>query len=146
MFYVSVVKSCVRYRSSTSRVFNSYNGLKQGDPSSPLLFMLFINDISKTETGIEHNKDWHNMRLLLCTSLFSLFSQMELTASKKCKLFDVLVAYVLNYGAEVWGNHESKDIENLLTKSCRWILNVRKSMNLSGLYGELGRFPLLIFT
>ena len=41
----SVVKSCVRYQSHTSRFFNSYNGLKQGDPSSPLLFMLVINDI-----------------------------------------------------------------------------------------------------
>ena len=41
----SVVKSCVRYSSSNSRFFTSYNGLKQGDPSSPLLFMLFINDI-----------------------------------------------------------------------------------------------------
>ena len=41
----TVVKSCVRDRSSTSSFFNSYNGLKQGDPSSPLLFMLFIYDI-----------------------------------------------------------------------------------------------------
>ena len=41
----SVVKSCVRYSSSNSRFFTSNNGLKQGDPSSPLLFMLFINDI-----------------------------------------------------------------------------------------------------
>ena len=77
--------------------------------------------------------------------LFSLFSQMELTISKKCKLFDVLVGSVLNYGAEVWGNHEAKDIEILHTKFCRWILNVRKSTSLSGQYGELGRFPLFIF-
>ena len=34
---------------------------------------------------------------------------------------------------------------SLHTKFCRWILNVRKSTNLSGLYGELGRFPLFIF-
>ena len=41
----SVVRSCVRFKSAKSRFFTSYNGLKQGDPSSPLLFMLFINDI-----------------------------------------------------------------------------------------------------
>ena len=43
----TVVKFCVRYQSATSCFFfSSYNGLKQqGDPSSPLLFMLFINDI-----------------------------------------------------------------------------------------------------
>lgn len=33
------------YQSSTSRFFRSYKGLKQGDPSSPLPFMLFINNI-----------------------------------------------------------------------------------------------------
>ena len=41
----SIVRSCVRFQSAKSRFFTSYNGLKQGDPSSPLLFMLFINDI-----------------------------------------------------------------------------------------------------
>ena len=41
----SVVKSCVRHRSAYSRFFHSYIGLKQGDPCSPILFMLFINDI-----------------------------------------------------------------------------------------------------
>ena len=47
----TVVKSCVRYQSATSCFFlggggfSSYNDLKQGDPSSPLLYVLFINDI-----------------------------------------------------------------------------------------------------
>ena len=41
----TVVKSCIRYHSCRSRFFNSHVGLKQGDPSSPLLFMMFISDI-----------------------------------------------------------------------------------------------------
>lgn len=40
-----IVKSCIRYQSFKSDFFSSHIGLKQGDPSSPLLFMLFINDI-----------------------------------------------------------------------------------------------------
>ena len=41
----SAVKSCIKYQSSHSQFFSSVIGLKQGDPSSPLLLMLFINDI-----------------------------------------------------------------------------------------------------
>ena len=43
----TVVKSCIRYRSSQSMFFDSFIGLKQGDPSSPLMFMFFINDITQ---------------------------------------------------------------------------------------------------
>ena len=49
--------------------------------------------------------------------LFSLFSQMELTISMKCKLFDVLVGSVYWIMAlKSRGNHEAKDIEILHTK------------------------------
>ena len=41
----SVVKSCVRYNSNTSRYFESNIGVKQGDPSSSLMFLFFVNDI-----------------------------------------------------------------------------------------------------
>ena len=56
-----------------------------------------------------------------------------------------MVGSVLNYSAEVWGYHEANDVEMLHTKFCRWILRVRKSTNLSGLYGELGRYPLIVY-
>ena len=40
--------------------------------------------------------------------------------------------------------HEATDIELIHTKFLRRILGVKKSTNLTALYGELGRFPLLI--
>ena len=237
----SVVKSCVRHRSAYSRFFHSYIGLKQGDPCSPILFMLFINDIVQniksdsndiftvddmqlflllycddavvfakspevlqsmlydietycTQWGLKintkktkamifekgrhshfdfylnntklelvtsfkylgihffKNGNWYRTHKLLAQhasfalhNLFSLFGELELPVSEKCKMFDILVGSILGYGAEVLGIHEAKDIEILHTKFCRWVLNVRKSTNLSGLYGELGRVPLLIY-
>ena len=45
--YTVVKSSCIRYQSLRSRFFSSHIGLKQGDPSSPLMFMMFINDIAQ---------------------------------------------------------------------------------------------------
>ena len=60
------------------------------------------------------------------------------------KLFDTFVGSILNYGGEILGLNEAKDIELIHSKFCRWILHVRKSTNLTGLYGELGRVPFII--
>ena len=77
-------------------------------------------------------------------NLFALFRQLDLPMSEQCKLFDILVGSISNYSSEVWGMHDAKDIEVIHTKFCCWILNVKKSTNLSALYGELGRVPFII--
>ena len=41
----ATVKLCIKYKNSFSHFFDSQIGLKQGDPSSPILFMLFVNDM-----------------------------------------------------------------------------------------------------
>ena len=43
----SNVKACIRHNNSYSAFIDSKFGVKQGDPSSPLIFMMFINDINQ---------------------------------------------------------------------------------------------------
>ena len=44
-------------------------------------------------------------------NLFVVFNRLELTITDKCKLFDSLVGSILNYGAEIIGNNDGKDLE-----------------------------------
>ena len=76
--------------------------------------------------------------------MFSLFRQIDIPITEQCKLFDTLVGSILDYSSEVWGIHNAKDVEAIHSKFCGWVLNVKKSTNLSGLYGELGRVPFII--
>ena len=212
----NVGKSCIRFKSSHSSFVWSHTGLKQGDPSSLLLFMLFINDIieninadfenvfrteelrifillyaddaavfAKSPTvlqsmlndielycgtwGLKINTakmkamifekgrytiyDFYllnNIKLEVVTSfkylgihsfkngnwfrtqkrlaqhasyalhnLFSIFNQRELLDSHKCKLFDILVGSILNYGSEVW----------VCMRPKMWILSIRSSLD-----------------
>lgn len=68
-----------------------------------------------------------------------------LPTSQKIKLFDSLVGSILNFSAEIWGTHKATDIELVHTKFLPRILGVKKSTNLTALYGELGRLPLHIY-
>ena len=74
-------------------------------------------------------------------NLFTVFKYIELPTTQKLHLFDTLVSPILNYSSEVWGMHTAPDIELVHTKFLRSILGVKKSTNLSALYGELGRTP-----
>ena len=50
----SSVKAAVRFQGDTSNFFNSNFGVKQGDRSSSLLFLFFVNDI---RTNLNSNID-----------------------------------------------------------------------------------------
>ena len=237
----ATVRSIIKHNGQLSNTMTSNLGVKQGDPSSSLLFMMFVNDIvtninidldgifstgelklflilladdqvlfstspttlqsmlndietycnacglkinaakSKAlifEKSIRHthydfylynekletvssfkylgvyffkNGNWHRTQKCIAEHaskamhrLFSIFHKYDFKTSEKCKLFDALVLPVLNYSSEIWGLYDAKDIEHVHTKFLRKILCVKKSTNLSGLYGELGRTPLLI--
>jgi hypothetical protein len=235
----TTVKSCIRFKGTYSPFFESHIGLKQGDPSSPLLFMLFVNDItenintnlegiftineikiflllfaddqvlfakspetlqqmltdvenycqawglkintSKTKAMIfENGRSTFNFYIygtaievvesfkylgltfykngnflrsqrviaqhasIALYNLFTIFKEIELPITRKCYLFDTLVGSILNFSAEIWGMHSATDIEMVHTKFLRRILGVRKSTNLTALYGELGRIPYFI--
>jgi hypothetical protein len=61
-------------------------------------------------------------------------------------LFDKCITPIINYGSEIWGFYEAIDIERLQLWFCKLILKVRTStMNeMVYMYGELGRFPMLL--
>ena len=77
-------------------------------------------------------------------NLFITFNQIELTAKDKCKLFDTLVGSILNSGAEIFGYHTCKSIEHIHCIFLRKLLCVQRSTNLECLYGEVGRYPMIL--
>jgi hypothetical protein len=77
-------------------------------------------------------------------TLFNILYDISLPVKEQLRLFDTLVASVINYGAEVWGHYVANDVEQVHLKFCRYIIGVKKSTIISTVYGELERMPLLI--
>jgi len=93
------VKSCVRYKNSLSAFFDCSIGVKQGDPSSPLLAMFFINDIIN---NVSHN----NLTGIVCIDTLKLFlllyaDDMVLFA-KSPETLRIMLKDVENY-CNIWG-------------------------------------------
>ena len=69
---------------------------------------------------------------------------MKLPINIMFNLFDSFVLSILNYSCEIWGFTRAENIERVHRKFCKWLLNVKMSTNSLSLYGELGRFPLIL--
>ena len=110
-----------------------------------------VNSIKYLGIHFFYNNSWHRTQKRISQhasyalhNLFIILNQVDMLNSEKCKLFDSLVGPILNYCAEVWGNHPGQDIERIHTKFCRKILCVKQSTNNDCLYGELGRLPMVV--
>ena len=66
------------------------------------------------------------------------------SAALLCRLFDKLVSSVILYASETWGFHVSLAVEKVQLKFCKWLLKVPNCTTNEMVYGELGRFPMLI--
>ena len=61
------------------------------------------------------------------------------------KLFDSLVLPILEYGSDIWFcNEEIPEIERVHTKFIKIILGVHKNASNLAIYGETGRYPLIV--
>ena len=59
-------------------------------------------------------------------------------------LFSSKIQPILLYGSEVWGVHESKQMERVHTFAYKRFLNVSVHSSNKMLYGEVGRYPISI--
>ena len=68
-----------------------------------------------------------------------LYHLTNITPKHKLELFDKLVAPILNYGSQVWGFCEAKQIERTHLMFCKQLLGIKNATQNDFIYGELGR-------
>ena len=94
----STVKLCIKYKNSFSQFFDSHIGLKQGDPSSPILFMLFVNDmIDCINSNINDIFTIDELKLFVI-----LFADDQVVLAKSAHALQLLLNNIENY-CTTWG-------------------------------------------
>ena len=68
-----------------------------------------------------------------------LYNFTNITPKHRLELFDKLVTPVLNYGSEIWGFCQAKQIERTHMMFCKQLLGVKTSTQNDFIYGEFGR-------
>ena len=70
--------------------------------------------------------------------------RLHLPIDVQLELFDAVVTPVVLYGSEIWCYEGCETLEKLHLQFCKIILCLKKSTCNVMVYGELGRYPLLI--
>ena len=70
--------------------------------------------------------------------------KLNLPVDLQLKLFDNMVAPILLYGSEIWGDENYDLIESFHFKYCKRLLHLKASTPKAMAYGELGRYPMQI--
>ena len=92
------VKLCIKYNNTFSQFFDSHIGLKQGDPSSPILFMLFVNDmIDSINSNLNGIFTTNEIKLFLI-----LFADDQVVFAKSPQALQSLLSDIENY-CTAWG-------------------------------------------
>ena len=93
----TTVKLCVKYNKTFSQCFDSHIGLKQCDPSSPILFMLFVNDIQQ-----QNNSNLGGIFMLDEIKLFLiLFADDHVAFAKSPQSLQLILNDIDNYCTEL---------------------------------------------
>ena len=71
-------------------------------------------------------------------------SKYDVNLKTKLSLFDTYVAPILNYGAEVWGFPQAKDVERVHLQYLKQCLGAGRNVCNALVYMETGRWPLLL--
>ena len=69
---------------------------------------------------------------------------MDIPIDIKLNLFHAYVSPILCYSSEIWGLCDAIVIERVHRCYITWILNVKRTTTSNAIYGETGRFPLII--
>ena len=77
-------------------------------------------------------------------SLFRIIRNLDIPVDCQVKLFDSTILPILTYGCEVWGYTDVGLIEKVHTDFMKFILNVKSSTPHIMIYGDFGRYPLII--
>ena len=115
----TMVQSCVRFNSIDSQFIDSNIGVKQGDPCSSILFLLFVNDILQyINTNIDGICDIDGLKL--CMLMFCddavVFAE---TPEALQSLLDDMQHYCNQWGMKINSNKtkinifERVDIQNI---------------------------------